>query len=100
MASTIASRDLRNHTREVLDRVLSGDVVTITVNELAPLPVDGSAARQWAALRVRLRDAGRKVNVNDLWIAAVALANQLPVVTQDDDFDVLAELGLLDVIRV
>ena len=37
---------------------------------------------------------------NDLWIAAVALANGLPVVTQDSGFDVLAELGALEVIRV
>ena len=30
--STVASRDLRNHTRSVLDRVAAGDVVTVTVN--------------------------------------------------------------------
>ena len=33
-------------------------------------------------------------------LAATALANSLPIVTQDDDFDVLAELGLLEVIKV
>lgn len=30
--STIASRDLRNHTRDVLSRVSQGDIVTITVH--------------------------------------------------------------------
>jgi prevent-host-death family protein len=30
--STVASRDLRNHTAEVLRRVAAGDRVTITVN--------------------------------------------------------------------
>lgn len=40
------------------------------------------------------------MGVNDLWIAAVALANGLPVVTRDSGFDVLAELGALEVIRV
>lgn len=40
------------------------------------------------------------MGINDLWIAAVALANGLPVVTQDSGFDVLAELGALEVIRV
>jgi len=30
--STIASRDLRNHTRSVLDQVAAGDTVTVTVN--------------------------------------------------------------------
>ena len=38
--------------------------------------------------------------MNDLWIAAIARANNLPVVTQDDDFDALADLGLLTVIKV
>ncbi len=67
---------------------------------LEPLTVDAAAASAWARLRVELHEAGRRVNVNDLWIAAVAIANDLPVVTQDDDFAVLAELGLLTVISV
>jgi predicted nucleic acid-binding protein len=62
------------------------------------LPVDAAAARHWARLRIELRDAGRAMKVNDLWIASVALAHDLPVVTQDHDFDVLADLGLLEVI--
>ena len=64
------------------------------------LPVDVRAAQVWAELRVRLRDAGRRANVNDLWIAAIAIANDLPVISQDDDFDTLSELGALDVIKV
>ena len=74
-----------------------------TVERLAglePLAVDGAVARQWASLRVQLHEAGRSMGINDLWIAAVALANGLPVVTQDSGFDVLAELGALEVIRV
>lgn len=74
-----------------------------TVSALAgvrALPVDATAALRWAELRVRLHEAGRRINVNDLWIAATALANGVPVVTQDTDFDVLADLGALEVIRV
>ncbi len=74
-----------------------------TVNELASLtalPVDAAAANHWASLRVQLHEAGRHMQVNDLWIAAIALANDLPVVTQDQDFDALDELGLVGVIRV
>lgn len=40
------------------------------------------------------------MNVNDLWIASIAPANDLPVVTQDADFEPLAELGALSVISV
>ena len=64
------------------------------------LPVDVRAAQVWAELRVRLRETGRRVNVNDLWIAAIAISNNLPVVTQDEDFDPLHELGALEIIKV
>lgn len=70
------------------------------VAALVPLTVDAAAASHWARLRVLLHENGRRLNVNDLWIAAVALAHDLPVVSQDADFDVLAELGLITVVRV
>lgn len=64
------------------------------------LAADSRAANHWAALRHALAEAGRRANVNDLWIAAIALAHRLPVVTQDGDFDVLAGFGGPQVIRV
>lgn len=64
------------------------------------LAIDSDVAAQWAQLRVQLRDSGRRMPVNDSWIAAVAVAHQLPLITQDEDFDVLGELGLLEVVRV
>jgi len=71
---------------------------TLSVAEaLDPLPVDAAAARAWAALRLALRDAGRCMPINDSWIAAVAIANNLPVASQDGDYD---EVPGLQVIRV
>lgn len=67
---------------------------------LEPLPVDGHAAHEWGRLRFRLHEAGRRAKVNDLWIAAIALARELSIVTQDSDFDVLADLGGPEVIRL
>lgn len=64
------------------------------------LAADVRAAQVWAELRVRLHDHGRRVNVNDLWVAAIAVANDLPVVTQDDGFDPLGDMGALRVIKV
>lgn len=64
------------------------------------LDVDQAAAHEWAILRSELHSARRSMTVNDAWIAAIARANDLAVVTQDDDFDVLAQLGLLEVIRI
>lgn len=71
-----------------------------SIAHLELLSVDAEVAARWAELRVRLAQAGRKMNVNDLWIAAVATANDLPVVTQDADFDVIEDLGGPVVIRV
>lgn len=65
-----------------------------------PLPVDAAVGEEWALLRVEVARAGKRANVNDLWIAATARANRLPVVSQDEDFEALASLGLIDVIRV
>ena len=67
---------------------------------LDPLPIDTSVADQWGRLRLLLATAGRRVNVNDTWIAATALAHGVPVVTQDADYAALAEISELHVIAV
>lgn len=70
------------------------------VTELNPLPVDTRVADHWAQLRLLLAQTGKRINVNDTWIAATAMAHDVAVVTQDADFDALAELIELHVIRV
>ena len=64
---------------------------------LEPLPVDSPVAHAWAVLRLALRDAGKRMPLNDSWIAATAIANRIPVVSQDGDYD---EVPGLEVIRV
>jgi predicted nucleic acid-binding protein len=65
---------------------------------LEPVPVDDAVAQSWARLRVALRDRGRRMPVNDSWIAATAMALDVPVVTQDDDYEV--DVPGLRIIRV
>lgn len=48
-----------------------------------PVDIDQQIAEDWATLRVTLRESGRSVSTNDLWIAATALALGVPLVTQD-----------------
>ena len=55
--------------------------------EAEPLRVDDHVATVWAELRIRLRGAGRRLGANDSWIAATAIAHDLPLVTQDRDYD-------------
>lgn len=67
------------------------------VEALDPLPIDSLVAHAWAALRITLRDTGRRMPLNDSWIAATAMANRLPVVTQDDDYDGIPGLVVIRV---
>ena len=64
------------------------------------LPIDDEVSRAWAQMRVYLAASGRRVNANDVWIAATAAAYEIPVLTQDADFDALSGLVGLTVIPV
>jgi predicted nucleic acid-binding protein len=70
------------------------------ISEIELLPIDAAVAASWALLRVHLAETGRRLNVNDLWIAATALAHGVPVVTQDDDFGAIDGVAGLTVIKV
>ncbi|CPR02789.1 toxin [Mycobacterium bohemicum DSM 44277] len=71
-----------------------------SVGDMETLPVDDDAARMWARLRIHLAETGRRVRINDLWIAAIAASRGLPVVTQDDDFAALEGASNVTIIRV
>jgi hypothetical protein len=64
---------------------------------LDPLPVDRAVAHAWATLRLALLEAGRRMPLNDSWIAATAIAHRIPVVSQDGDYD---DAPGLEVIRI
>lgn len=64
---------------------------------LDPLPIDLQVAHAWATLRLALRDNGRRMPLNDSWIAATAIAHHLPVVAQDSDYDAVPGLEVLRV---
>lgn len=70
------------------------------IADITALPVDEQAARMWARLRIHLAETGRRVRINDLWIAAIAASRGLPVITQDDDLDALNGAANLTVIHV
>jgi predicted nucleic acid-binding protein len=76
-----------------------GRVATLSTVESTwdPLPVDAEVARQFARIVAVLRAGGRRVPILDALVAATAMVEQIPVVTQDDDYGVIPGL---DVIRV
>jgi hypothetical protein len=59
------------------------------------LTVDEAVSEAWALLVARLRTAGRRVPVNDSWIAATAIAHGVPVVTQDSDYDAMPDVQVI-----
>lgn len=91
-AGVLAARD--TETRAARLATLDG------LADVEVIPVDEQAALVWARMRVHLAESGRKMNVNDLWIAAAAASRGLPVVTQDDDFAPLEGAVGLAVVRV
>lgn len=91
-AGVLAAQDLDTRARRL------GTLDAVADMEL--LPIDDQVAAAWGRLRVHLAQSCRRVNVNDLWIAATAVANGLPVVTQDDDFGPLDGVAGLTVVRV
>ena len=64
---------------------------------LEPIPIDGEVAESWARLRLMLRDRNQRMLVNYSWIAATALALELPVVTQDSDYVDVPGLAVIKV---
>jgi predicted nucleic acid-binding protein len=86
-AEDIETRDRRLTTLELANRIVA-------------LPVDEKVSRAWSQMRAYVQASGKKVEVNDMWIAATAAAHEIPVLTQDGDFDALSGVAGLTVIPV
>ncbi len=51
-------------------------------------PIDEGVAKVWGDAARQLRASGQMVGANDLWIASIALANGVPVLTRNpSDFE-------------
>ncbi len=86
-ASDIQSRD---HRLATLERV----------SKAAVFSIDQRVAAAWAGMRAYLAASGERVSANDLWIAATAAANRMPVITQDRDFYALSGVNGLTIVEV
>lgn len=58
-------------------------------------PVDEEVARTYAQIRSRLRSEGTPIPENDVWIAAVCVANGFTLATSDKHFDFVTNLKIL-----
>jgi tRNA(fMet)-specific endonuclease VapC len=62
------------------------------IRESVVLPVDEKTAAVYAQVRDELRQKGKPIPENDLWIAALARQHRQPVVTRDSHLDEVSEL--------
>ena len=62
-----------------------------------PLPVDAEVARQFGRIVAALRASQRRIPILDALVAATAVVQEIPVVTQDRDYGAIPDV---EVIRV
>ena len=97
----VRGNDEQNDYEEHAERARRMDVLQRAENEFDPIPFDADAARVYGRVCAAVVSAGRKPRrrVADLMIAAIAIAEDLPLFTTNpDDFKGLD--GLLTVVPV
>ncbi|HYB34783.1 MAG TPA: type II toxin-antitoxin system VapC family toxin [Mycobacterium sp.] len=62
-----------------------------------PFGIDEPVAEAWALLVARLRTANRRIPINDSWIAATAMAHDIPIVTRDSDYGAMTDLEVITI---
>jgi len=82
----LGSREMENRRR--LDQFLSQRSVEI-------LPVSPSVAEHYASVMASLRRNGTPLPTNDVWIAATACAEKVPLISRDRHFSKINGLQLI-----
>lgn len=82
---------VRSHYRRSL-----GLLFDSLVRESIVLQIDETTAHTYAEVRDELREKGRPLPENDVWIAALARQHEEPVVSRDRHFDAVQRLRRVD----
>lgn len=62
------------------------------IRESIVLKIDETTAQTYAEVRDELRERGRPLPENDVWIAALARQHEVPIVSRDMHFDAVERL--------
>jgi tRNA(fMet)-specific endonuclease VapC len=60
------------------------------------LNINELIAEEYADTRKKLKDKGKPIPENDIWIAATCIVNNIPLATLDSDFKHITNLILVD----
>ena len=74
------------------DRGRLGRLLDLLMDQSTVLTVEVETTKHYAALREQLRQRGRPIPENDVWVAALARQHDLPVLTRDEHFDQVPDL--------
>lgn len=67
------------------------------INRCNVLNINELVAEEYARTRKKLKDKGRPIPENDIWIAATCIVNDVPLATLDSDFKHITELIVVTV---
>jgi tRNA(fMet)-specific endonuclease VapC len=66
------------------------------LNECQVLDVTNETSHHYATIHLELKQIGKPISINDLWIAALCRQHNLPLLSRDRHFDVVRGLKRLD----
>ena len=66
------------------------------IDDCTVLDINGETTHHYAAICVALRQAGKPIPTNDLWIAALCKQHNLPLLSRDQHFDAVVGVHRLD----
>ena len=78
------------------DPIKAAAKVTDFLSIVTLLPVDAETAQSYGEIKRKLAEAGTPIPENDIWIAACAMQNVLPLAARDPHFKRIQGLKLLD----
>jgi tRNA(fMet)-specific endonuclease VapC len=66
------------------------------INDCSVLDINEQSTHHYATISVELRQAGKPIPTNDLWIAALCRQHDLPLLSRDRHFDVVSGIRRVD----
>jgi len=76
-----------NRTRKNIDRIDNLQIKNAILN------CDASTAAQYGTVKMKLKEQGRPIPENDIWIASLALQHKLMLVSRDKHFQYVTGLA-------